>query len=153
MPQLKLRTMFLIVTIVALFFGYIVNYTEQNATCLLMISGPGPGGTGKAIDTTTDLTASQQFISAVIEEPGVSDLAVFQDQQDPKEWLQERLEINPCQPGSEVLRIELIRYPYLDADDEAEDYPLILDAVIHVLQRKVGSDVNTQVFQRPTLPM
>jgi len=144
--------MFLVVVVVALLFAYIVNFTEHRATCLLSVSGPGPGGT--AINTATNFASSQEFISAVMKEPGISDLAVITNQQDPETWLQQRLELDIYKPGSELLRIELVRYPYTDSGKGAEDYPLILDAVLQVLQRRIDApDVNMDVLQPPTPPM
>lgn len=143
MPQFKLRTMFLIVAAVALFCTYIVNFTVQRATCLLSERS----GSGKVIA----MAGKQEFFAAVIDEPGIKELTIFQNTRHPESWLQKRLEIGRIKAGSEVLRIDLIRYPYTESDNRVEDYSLILDAVLRVLQRDAGFTID--VLQTPSPPM
>ena len=160
--------MLLVVFVVALWMGYVVNFTQNGSVCLVAVDLP-PNWLSEAqiaeadrdtaeprsaaesdLRETRELTisfaTSQEMISSVIVE--ARDLSVLRDQESPQAWLGERIKVDTVQDSS-ILCIQLIRYPYLDRDN-AGDYPRIMKAILRVLEEKLAKDAAITVLQQPT---
>ena len=92
-----------------------------------------------------EFASSQTLLEAVVNEMG--ELEVLQKQKDPKAWLSSRLKVDFV-TDSEILSIQLIRYPYVDRDN-ADEYRLVLESVLRVLESNVDDRVSLQTLQRP----
>lgn len=151
--------------------GYVVNFTVGGSVCLISFFAKSPPWTTctpqelskeqrvalerqrqadevavqKAVHMAVEFASSQTLLEAVVNEVG--ELEVLKKQKDPKAWLGSRLKVDIV-TDSDVLAIQLIRYPYVDRDN-ADEYRLVLESVLRVLESNVDDRVSLQTLQRP----
>ena len=151
LARFKLRTIFFVVAMVAVLFGYVVNFGHKRASGLLAMSSGSPGGT--AVVEAIEFGNSGKFVSDILLEPEVKTLSLFRTIKDPQGWLKRRLELKPIRPKSEILVVDLVRYQYLDPKQSMEDYSVIVEAAMRVLRQNAKPDVSISVLQMPTPPI